>query len=120
MERPLAVHMFSTSKCPNCLPVKQSLSVLKDNYSNLNLSFTVVDKEADGMVRAQEWGISAVPTLIFIVDATEVYRQVGALPMSELETHVKRYLQPDVLQESPGGGEETGLAVLCGVGEQKD
>jgi thioredoxin-like negative regulator of GroEL len=116
----LAIHMFSTSKCPNCLPVKQSLNVLKDNYHNLNLSFTVVDKEADGMVKAQEWGISAVPTLIFIVDATEVYRQVGALPMSELETHVKRYLQPDVLQESSGGSDETSPALLCGVGQQSD
>lgn len=116
----LAIYMFSTSKCPNCLPVKQSLGVLKDNYPNLNLGFTVVDKEADGMVKAQEWGISAVPTLIFIQNATEVYRQVGALPMSTLEGYVKRYLQPDVLQESPGRGEETGPALLCGVSEQKD
>ncbi len=116
----LAIHMFSTSNCPNCVPVKQHLATLKNNYPDLSLSFTVVDKEADGMVKAQEWGISAVPTLIFIQEATEVYRQVGGLPMSTLEGYVKRYLQCDILQEPSGGGDETCPALLCSTGEQKD
>ena len=116
----VAIHMFSTSNCPNCVPVKQHLDVLVANYPELSVSSTIVDKEADGMLKAQEWGVSAVPTLIFIQDATEVYRQVGALPMSTLEGYVQRYLQPDVLQESSGGGDETSPALLCSTGEQKD
>lgn len=116
----VAIHMFSTSKCPNCVPVKQHLDTLVANYPELSVSSTIVDKEADGMLKAQEWGISAVPTLIFIQDATEVYRQVGAIPMSTLEGYVQRYLQSDVLQESSGGGDETGPALLCSPGEQKD
>lgn len=91
----LSIHMFSTSKCANCPPVKSALKTLKENYPELNVSYTVVDQEVDGMLKAQEWGITGVPTLIFITDATERMRQVGGLPMSELENHVKKFLEKD-------------------------
>lgn len=91
----LSIHMFSTSKCANCPPVKSALKTLKENYPELNVSYTVVDQEVDGMLKAQEWGITAVPTLIFITDATERMRKVGSMPMSELETYVKKFLEKD-------------------------
>lgn len=99
----VAIHMFSTSNCPNCVPVKQHLDVLVANYPELSVSTTVVDKEDGGMLKAQEWNISAVPTLIFIQNATEVYRQVGALPMSTLEEYVKRYLGNSDEEENTSG-----------------
>ena len=116
----LSIHMFSTSKCANCPPVKTALKTLKENYPELNVSYTVVDQEVDGMLKAQEWGITAVPTLIFITDATERMRKVGSMPMSELETYVQGYLQRDVLQESPGGSEQGSRPLLCGVSGEEN
>jgi predicted DsbA family dithiol-disulfide isomerase len=116
----LSVHMFSTSKCANCLPVKTALKTLEENYPELNVSYTVVDQEVDGMLKAQEWGITAVPTLIFITDATERMRKVGAMPMSELETYVQGYLQRDVFQEPSRGSEQGSGPLLCGVSREED
>ena len=87
--------MFSTSRCANCPPVKASLKTLQEKYPELNVSYTVVDQEVEGLVKAQEWGIVGVPTLIFITDATERMRQVGGLPMSELEEYVKGFVEKD-------------------------
>lgn len=116
----LSIHMFSTSRCANCPPVKASLKTLQEKYPELNVSYTVVDQEVDGMLKAQEWGVTGVPTLMFITDATERMRQVGGLPISELEEYVLRYIQRDVFQEPPGGSDQGSGTLLCGVGGEEN
>jgi thioredoxin-like negative regulator of GroEL len=114
--------MFSTSKCTYCRPVKAIVEGLAYKYNQLDVGFLVVDEDPEAMQMAEHWGISHVPTIIMIKDAQVLNIFAGANECTEhnLEEYVKRSLQSDVFQESPGGIDGGSCSILRDSGEQEN
>lgn len=56
---PKSLVLFTTSMCPNCVPVKAELA-----KTDLDYSIVVLDVVENGKEIAAHWGISSVPTLL--------------------------------------------------------
>jgi glutaredoxin len=106
--------LFTTTRCPNCPPVKAELD-------NLGLDYTTVvaNQSEENMALAQEWLVAAVPTLL-------VLKNVGGNDVLEARyigdkiIPYARDLQRDLLQESSSGGESGSCAVLCDISKQEN
>jgi ribonucleoside-triphosphate reductase len=77
----LRYEFFSRKTCPNCPPVREYLTNIKDTVVNID-----VDSE-DGLARASELGVFAAPTVILFNGLTEVGR---AHSTDELESLCKK------------------------------
>ena len=56
---PKSLVLYTTSVCPNCVPVKAELA-----KTDLDYSIVVLDVVENGKEIAAHWGISSVPTLL--------------------------------------------------------
>jgi len=77
----LHYEFFSRKTCPNCPPVREYLTNIKDTVINID-----VDSK-DGLARASELGVFAAPTVILFNGTNEIGR---AHSTTELENLVKK------------------------------
>lgn len=121
---PKSLVLFTTSRCPNCVPVKAELEKLGLDYSTV-----VVDEHPNGKQLADEWSVFGVPTMLVAEDGVvndpihaplalgqPLGRYVGP---KEIITYA-RTLQRDVFQEQPGGDPEASGPLLCGVSGEEN
>lgn len=117
----LSVVMFSTSSCPNCVPMKETLSYIKGFHEHTMIyKINEVDTNPAAMKMAKHWGIQAVPTTILLMNGEEKARVVGNHPREAVGELIERFIQPDVLQEQSGGSDDTSGTLLLDSSQQID
>ena len=120
---PKSLVLYTTSVCPNCVPVKAELA-----KTDLDYSIVVLDVIETGKEIAAHWGISSVPTLLSFENGVVNGHINGVLKEdvpngrfnkpAEIVKYV-RALQRDLLQEQSGGEPEGSSPVLRSPGEQE-
>lgn len=106
--------LFTTSRCPNCKPVKEEMDRLGLKYKTV-----VADESQENMSLAQEWVVGAVPTLLTLknIGGNDVFesRYIG----NDIIPYV-RNLQRDLLQEQSAGSTDGSCAVLRDSSKQEN
>lgn len=86
-----------------------------------DVGHVIIDQQEDGMDLANEWGITAVPTLIAVKDREVIGRIVGNITKEQIESYVgPGDLQSDLFQEQSGGSDEGSRPLLCSPGREED
>jgi thioredoxin 1 len=82
---------FWSPQCGPCMQLSPTIDEIKAQYQNLNVAKININ-EADNVDVAVEFGVRALPTLIFLKDGVEVDRQVGLRTKEEIEAIIKEKL----------------------------
>lgn len=88
---PVLVDYFATW----CGPCKMMHPVLEDLKKQLGEKIKILKVDIDSPANrpnVTSHGVQAVPTLILFKEGKVVWRQSGALPVSELRTIIEKYL----------------------------
>ncbi len=85
----LSVIKFSSERCMPCKALEPVFNQIQAEYGGL-AKFSLVDVDKSREV-AQYYFVSSVPTVIFLVDDTEVSRIVGVKPKSEYEKVIQKF-----------------------------
>ncbi len=68
---------FSTTTCMPCKVTKPIVEKVS-NENSIKTRFITIDEEENGSDLAADFGVRAVPTMVFFKDGEEVGKKVGA------------------------------------------
>lgn len=74
---------FTAEWCGPCKVLAKSIEELKPD-----VKITIVDID-EHMVKAQKYGIRAVPTMVAIHEGMEIGRKVGTMPVNQLKEWIE-------------------------------
>lgn len=82
---------LGSSGCEPCDRLQPVLTTLRTKYSgSININFYDVNRTSEGMQLASQYGVSSIPTLIYIANGNEVFRTVGYRSQAEIEAEFRR------------------------------
>ena len=95
LEDKLEMLYFSSEKCQPCKKYEPIVQDVAEVYSGM-MNFRKVDIIKEPEV-AQKHMVMGVPTTLYKIGDTEVYRSVGSMDAEELNHHTKRLLNYKLL-----------------------
>lgn len=85
----LSMVLFTARWCGSCRAVTPIIEQLSPEYNNVN--FLKVDVDQNSSL-ASDYGITSIPTLLFLKDNAVLEKHVGALPKTSLKKKIDSHL----------------------------
>ena len=86
----IEVKQYGSETCAPCMAIRRKLEEWQRAHPTVNYSYFPIE---DHQEEAAQKGILSVPTVIAVIDGTEVAREAGYFSLDKMLARVERYME---------------------------
>jgi len=86
----IEVKQYGSETCAPCVAIRRKLEEWQQAHPTVNYSYLPIE---DHQEEAAQRGILSVPTVIAVIDGTEVAREAGYFSLDKMLAQLERYMK---------------------------